>query len=138
MNHPSKNFTFVNPPALARPVGYTHVVQSPPGTTLYISGQVPLDAAGNLVGPGDLRAQAQQVFTNLKAALEAVGADLNAVVKLNYFVMDISQIQVVRDIRDQFINTQNPPASTAVQVSRLFREGILIEVDAIAVIPLQS
>lgn len=126
---------FINPPLLPEPAGYTHVVSASGGTSIYISGQVPLDAAGNLVGAGDLRAQAWQVFRNLKAALESAGTDFSSVVKLGFYFTDISQIAVVREVRDQFINTDNPPASTAVQVIRLFREGILIEVDAIAVLP---
>jgi enamine deaminase RidA (YjgF/YER057c/UK114 family) len=104
------------------------------GSTIYISGQVALDQSGNLVGPDDLRAQTQQVFTNLKAALEAAGADFNHVVKLSYYLLDISQIQIVREARDQFVNAQSPPASSAVEVRRLVRDDFLIEVDAIAVL----
>jgi reactive intermediate/imine deaminase len=126
---------FINPSDLPKPVGYTHVVAATGGTTIYISGQVPIAADGSLVGEGDLRAQATQVFRNLRAALESAGADFNHVVKLGFYFTDISQIAIVREVRDQFLNTQNPPASTAVEVSRLFREGILIEVDAIAVLP---
>ncbi len=127
--------SFINSSSLPKPAGYTHVVSVTGGTTIYISGQVPLDAEGKLVGEGDLRAQVTQVFRNLQTGLEAVGADFGSVVKLGFFFTDISRIAVVREVRDQFINAQNPPASTAVQVSRLFREGILIEVDAIAVLP---
>ena len=125
---------FLNPPSLPKPAGYTHIVAAAGGTTIFVSGRVPLDADGNLVGDRDLRAQAMQIFRNLQVALEAVGADFNSVVKLGFYFTDISQIAVVREVRDQFINTANPPASTAVEVSRLFREGILIEVDAIAVL----
>jgi reactive intermediate/imine deaminase len=126
---------FLNPPALPQPFGYTHVVEAHGGRTVYISGQVAMDTAGNLVGEGDLRAQATQVFTNLAAALAAVGASFEHVVKLTYFLLDISQIAVVRTVRDQFINTHQPPASSAVEIRRLFRDGLLIEVEAIAVIP---
>lgn len=126
---------FVDPPSLPLPVGYSHVAEVSNGKTIYVSGQVALDQSGNLVGPGDLRTQTQQVFTNLKAALEAVDADFNYVVKLTYYLLDISQIQIVREVRDQFVNTHRPPASSAVEVRRLFRDGLLIEVDAIAVIP---
>jgi enamine deaminase RidA (YjgF/YER057c/UK114 family) len=125
---------FLNPPSLPRPAGYTHIVAAAGSTTIFVSGQVPLDADGSLVGDRDLRVQAMQVFRDLQAALEAVGADFNSVVKLGFYFTDISQIAVVREVRDQFINTANPPASTAVEVSRLFREGILIEVDAITVL----
>jgi enamine deaminase RidA (YjgF/YER057c/UK114 family) len=81
-----------------------------------------------------MRAQAQQTFENLKAALEASGANFGNVVKLNYYFSDIAQLGAVREVRDEFINTANPPASTAVEVKRLFREPFLIEVEAIAVV----
>jgi enamine deaminase RidA (YjgF/YER057c/UK114 family) len=70
----------------------------------------------------------------LQAALESAGADFSHVVKLGFYFTDISQIAVVREVRDKFVNTATPPASTAVEVRRLFREGILIEVDAVAVL----
>jgi reactive intermediate/imine deaminase len=125
----------INPSSLPRPVGYSHVAEVSNGKTVYISGQVALDQSGNLIGPNDLRAQTQQVFTNLLAALEAVGTDFNSVVKLNYYLLDISQIQVVREVRDQFVNTGQPPASSAVEVRRLFRDDLLIEIEAVAVVP---
>ncbi len=135
MTNTQKTTRFINPPSLPRPVGYSHVAEALNGRTLYISGQVALDPSGQLVGPDDLRAQTQQVFTHLTAALEAAGADFNSVVKLTYYLLDISQIQTVREVRDQFVNTQQPPASSAVEIRRLFRDGLLIEVEAIAVIP---
>ncbi len=125
---------FTNPQALPQPVGYTHVVEATGARTIYISGQVALDAAGNVVGAGDMRAQAQQVFANLKAALEAAGASFADVAKLTFFVLDATQMQAVREVRDQYINVQQPPASTAVEVRRLVREEFLIEVEAVAVI----
>jgi enamine deaminase RidA (YjgF/YER057c/UK114 family) len=125
---------FVNPPGLPQPSGYTHVVETIGTRTIYISGQVALDAAGNVVGPGDMRAQAQQVFANLQAALEAVGAGFDDVAKLTFFVLDASQMLAVREVRDVYINLAQPPASTAVEVRRLVREDFLIEVEAIAVI----
>jgi reactive intermediate/imine deaminase len=105
------------------------------GRIIYVAGQVALDRSGKVVGEGDMRAQAQQTFENLKAALEASGAKFEDVIKLNYYFSDITQLSVVREVRDQFINTANPPASTAVEVKRLFREPFLIEVEAIAVVP---
>jgi reactive intermediate/imine deaminase len=126
---------FINPPALYKPIGYSHVAESSGGKTIYISGQVALDKDRNLIGKDDLRLQTLQVFNNLKAALEAAGTDFNHVVKMTYFIIDISQMQVVREVRDQFLNTQSPPASSAVEVRRLVMEDWLIEVEAIAVIP---
>jgi enamine deaminase RidA (YjgF/YER057c/UK114 family) len=102
------------------------------GRPVYIAGQVALDPTGALVGPGDIRAQTRQVFQNLQAALQAVGVGFEQVVKLNYYLVDATQLPVVREVRDEFINTHQPPASTAVEVRRLVRDDLLIEVDAVA------
>jgi uncharacterized protein YxjI len=99
-----------------------------------VPGQVALDPTGALVGPGDIRAQARQVFDNLEAALQAVGAGFQQVVKLTYYLVDATQLPVVREVRDQYVNTRQPPASTAVEVRRLVRDDLLLEVEAIAVI----
>jgi enamine deaminase RidA (YjgF/YER057c/UK114 family) len=125
--------SFINPETMHRPTGYSHVVEVTAGRPVYIAGQVALDAAGALVGPGDIRAQARQVFENLRAALQAVGAGFDQVVKLNYYLVDASQLPVVREVRDEYVNPQRLPASTAVEVRRLFREDLLIEVEAVAV-----
>jgi enamine deaminase RidA (YjgF/YER057c/UK114 family) len=101
---------------------------------VFVSGQVALDQAGKLVGPNDLGAQTRQVFTNLRTALESVGGSFDDVVKLTYYLLDASQIATVRRVRDEFVNTTHPPASTAVEVRRLVREDFLIEVDAVAVV----
>jgi len=135
MNTPKSSTRFLNPPTMPQPFGYTHVVETRGGRTIYISGQVALDAAGNVIGLADLQAQTIQVFKNLDAALASVGATFHHVVKLTYFLLDIAQIPVVRSVRDQYINTRQPPASSAVEVRRLFRDEFLIEIEAIAVIP---
>jgi enamine deaminase RidA (YjgF/YER057c/UK114 family) len=126
---------FINPATLPKPQGYTHVVEVTNGRTVYISGQVALDRSGNLIGRGDFRAQSQQVFENIKAALEAVGASFKDVVKLNYYVVDASQVQALREVRDKFVNTESPPASALVEVRRLVRDDFLIEIEATAVLP---
>ena len=131
----TSSLRFINPSGLSKPTGYSHVAEASGGKTIYISGQVALDQDRNLVGRNDLRAQALQVFANLKTALEAAGADFDHVVKLTYFVLDASQMPIVREVRDQYLNMQSPPASTAVEVRRLVMEDWLIEVDAIAVVP---
>ena len=124
---------FLSPGTLPAPFGYSHAVETSPGRIVYISGQVPLDREGTLVGDGDFDAQTRQVFENLSAALAAAGAEWSDVVKLNYFVVDVSRIASVRAIRDEYVDTANPPASTLVEVSRLFRDDVLIEIDAVAV-----
>jgi enamine deaminase RidA (YjgF/YER057c/UK114 family) len=132
MDH--KPHRFINPEALARPTGYTHVVEARGSRTVYISGQVALDRQGNLVGIHDMKAQAEQVFQNLQAALAAVNAGFEDVVKLTYYLVDISEIQAVRDARDRYIDPTQLPASTAVEVRQLVREEFLLEIEAIAVL----
>jgi 2-iminobutanoate/2-iminopropanoate deaminase len=133
-----KPFHIFNPETMAKPTaGYSQVAEVGEGKIVYIAGQVALDKSGNLVGKDDLRAQVQQVFENLKAAVEASGGDFNNVVKLNYYCaasVDSSQMAAVREVRDKYVNTANPPTSTFVFVQRLVRPEWLIEVDAVAVV----
>jgi enamine deaminase RidA (YjgF/YER057c/UK114 family) len=129
------NIRFINPSTLATPPGFTYVVEITHGRTIFIAGQVALDQTGKIVGQHDFRAQTQQVFENLKAALVAVGADFTRVVKLNMYVVDISELPTLREVRDRYVNTHNPPASTLVEVRRLAREEFLIEVEAVASLP---
>lgn len=128
-----KQTIFRNPQSMPPANGYTQVVEVRNGRTIYVSGQVAMNQNGELVGPGDLAAQTRQVFENIKAALESSGVSFNDVVKLTFFVTDIAQMQIVRDIRDSYVNTKNPPASSAVEVSKLVNEHFLIEIEAIAV-----
>lgn len=122
-----------SPSTLHKPVGYTHVVEAAPKRTIYVSGQVAFDQAGALVGAGDLRAQTEQVFKNLRAALESAGATFDDLAKITVFMLDASQIQVYRDVRDRYL-PKNLPASTLVQVPRLARPEWLIEIEAVAVL----
>ena len=134
----SPSVRFINPPTLSKPPGYTHVVEvTAPGRIIYIAGQLGLDPSGKAAGePGDFRAPATQVYENLKAALESVGGRFEHVVKLNTYLTDIrAQLPVLREVRDRYVNTAAPPASTTVEVSRLARDGLLIEVEAIVVLP---
>lgn len=125
---------FVKSENLPPSPGYSQAVEVRGGRIVYVAGQVAVDRSGKVVGEGDMHAQTQQTFENLKAALEASGAKFENVVKLNYYFSDITQLPVVREVRDKFINAANPPASTAVEVKRLFREPFLIEVEAVAVV----
>ncbi|MFY9550706.1 MAG: RidA family protein [Thermoanaerobaculia bacterium] len=122
-----------NPPSLHKPTGYTHVVEAAGGRTLYISGQVAVDRGGDVVGAGDLKAQTRQVFENLRAALADSGATFDDVVKITVFMTDASQIQAFREIRDGYF-TGELPASTLVQVARLARPELMIEIEAVAVV----
>ncbi|WP_156722196.1 RidA family protein [Streptomyces apocyni] len=112
---------------------YTHVVLGT-GQFVAISGQLALDAGGELVGPGDPAAQARQVFRNLRYCLAAAGADFDDVVKLTYFVTDTAFMPAVRAARDEFIDPERLPAASAVQVAGLVAPEFLLEIEALAVI----
>lgn len=131
---------FKNPSSVSAPNGYSHVVSVNLGnsTMLIISGQIAFDNKGNLIGKGDLAKQTEQAFLNIKSIVEDAGGTMNDVVKLGNFLTDISQIQAVRRVRDKFIDTKNPPASTTVQVSKLVRDDLMIEIEATAIIPNKS
>jgi 2-iminobutanoate/2-iminopropanoate deaminase len=133
----TQGVAFINPSSVNVPKGYSQAVTIDMGknTMLILSGQVALNKSGNLVGKDDLSQQIQQVFTNIKSIVEDAGGSMDNVVKLNYYMLDVSQVQMLRGIRDKFINVNHPPASTLVQVSKLFRDDILIEIEATAVIP---
>jgi enamine deaminase RidA (YjgF/YER057c/UK114 family) len=128
---------FLNPKTLAKPPGYTYVVEtSGPGRTVYIAGQLGLDLDNKLVGgPGDFRAQCAKAIENLGFALASVGATFNDVVKINNYLVDMSHISIFRVVRDSFFNTKAPPASTTVAIPQLARPGALFEIEAIAVLP---
>jgi len=89
-----------------------------------------------VVGEGDPAAQARQVFENLRRCLAAAGATFDQVVKLTYFVTDIGFLPAIRAARDECVDVERPPASTAVQVAALFRPELLLEVEAFALLPL--
>ncbi len=128
---------FFSPATLPPPAGYSHIAKVNRGTLIYIAGQVSADASGKLVGEGNLEAQAEQVFKNLKTALEAAGATMADIVKMNtYLVAEVSPDEVpkFRAVRDRYVNTARPPASTLVVVSRLARPGWLIEIEVVAAI----
>ncbi len=131
----STNVRFINPPEMAMSPSYTHVVEARGGRTAYISGQVAQDKDGEIVGVGDFRAQTVQVFENLTVALAAVGGTFAHVVKMTVFVTDMAQLRELRDVRNQYVNTAQPPASTAVEVSRLAHSDWMIEIEAVAVLP---
>jgi len=124
-----------NPPALSKPTGYTHVVEvTGPSKTIYISGQTAFDKDGNIVGAGDMKAQAEQVFKNLQAALASAGAKFSDVVKMNTFITDMDKAPAVREVRARYFG-ETTPASTLVQVVHLARPELMLEIEVIAVVP---
>jgi reactive intermediate/imine deaminase len=122
---------YLRPTGMPPANGYSHAVAFS-GPTLIISGQVPLDEEGRLVGQGDPRAQLRQVFRNLTTALKAAGATMEQVVKLTVFLTDIADLQTFREVRDEFVSLDRPPASSLVQVTGLVNSEFRVEIEAIA------
>ena len=125
---------FINPEGLVRSPAYTQVVETMPGgRTIYVSGQLGTGPDGKLAG-ADFRAQAEQVFANLKLALASAGASFADVVKINSFLADMAHLPILREVRGRHLNTAALPASTTIAVSGFALPGALLEVEVIAVV----
>ncbi|MBO0830896.1 MAG: RidA family protein [Actinobacteria bacterium] len=122
---------YIRPDGLPPVNGYSHAVAFS-GRMVAVSGQVPLDSDGKLIGQDDPRAQARQVFHNLTTALAAAGAGMEHVVKLTIYLTNLDDLEAVRQARDQFISPDRPPASSLVQVSRLVHPAFRVEIEALA------
>lgn len=99
-----------------------------------MSGQVSLDKQGNLIGKYNLAKQTEQVFLNIQNSISELGGTMDNVIKIGVYMVDGSQVQISRDIRNKFINLKNPSASTLVEVNKLFQDDMLIEIEATAII----
>jgi enamine deaminase RidA (YjgF/YER057c/UK114 family) len=128
--------TFIKPDGLSNAPTYTHVVTTTGATTVYISGQVSLDATGAVVGANDLAAQTRQVMENLKTALAAAGATFADVVKITTYVVAYQPEHraVIAAVRGEHLSAEQPPASTLVGVQALASPDFMIEIEAIAVL----
>lgn len=136
--HPLPDHRFQNPPTLHATRGYSHVVETrSPSRTVYIAGQLGRNLDGGFAGaPGDFRAQATQAFENLKRALAAADAEFRHVVKVTAYFIDITaDIGTYLEVRNRYVNTEAPPASTAIEIGKLAHDGALFEIEAIAVVP---
>ncbi len=127
---------FLNPPTLCKTHGWTHVVASTGGTTIHISGQTAVDAAGQIVGRDDLKKQTEQTFENLRLALAAAGATWADVVATRLYVVNLKpgHVPIIREVRSRYVSPDHPPASTLVGVQALVGPDWLIEIEATAVI----
>jgi len=135
------NVRFSNPKTLAKPPGYSYVVEaSGPVRFVYFAGQLGLDMENRFVGAeGDFRAQCAQAFENMTRALTAAGAAWKDVVKINNFLVDIqANMAAFREVRDRYLNKDAPPASTTIGVPALARPGGLFEIEAIAALPAKA
>lgn len=127
----------INPPELAPPLGYTHVVTARGGTTVHVSGQGAFDADQQLVGAGDHYEQAKQAFANVLHALRAAGAGFGDVVKATYLVVDLGPAALdafARAMIEVVGLDAEPPAATMIGVAALALPGMLIEIEVTAVV----
>jgi enamine deaminase RidA (YjgF/YER057c/UK114 family) len=132
--HPMSRTRFINPQTLSKPPGYTQVVEATaPARLVYVAGQLGMDRDGKF--SSDFRLQAIQTFENIKAALAAVGGQFQHVVKMNNYLMDMKHLPVFRQVRDSYLADENRPASTTIAISGLARDGALLEIEAVAVLP---
>jgi 2-iminobutanoate/2-iminopropanoate deaminase len=130
--------TFTNPDTIAPPMSnYTHVVRVEIADTalIFVAGQVPLTPDGTLVGENDIGKQTEVVFEQLQTALAAAGGSLKDVVKANIYVTDMSQYAKVAEVRNRYFAV-NPPATTFVEVSKLVKDGFLVEIEVQAAVQL--
>lgn len=129
--------SYLNPKELSTPRFYTHAVSAEGGGTLvYVSGQVSWDAGGAVVGKGDMRAQSEQVFRNVTAALKAAGAGWGDVIKMNGYMvgMNAERVSAYREVRQRFLKEGALPASTLVGVEALVHPDLLLEVEVVAAV----
>jgi reactive intermediate/imine deaminase len=125
----------VNPWTWQDPFGFAQAWRvDAAGSVVFVSGQIAISPDGQLVGEEDFEAQARQCFQNLRTVLERSGGQLTDVVKLTVFLTDISQLPLYRQVKSEFI-TGDQPASTAVEVRSLAIAALMIEVEAVAVLP---
>ena len=127
--------TYSNPDTVAPPAArYSHAVRVElgDGALIYVCGQLPIDAEGNLVGEGDIAGQTEQVFENMSAVLEANGASMRDVVQTNTYITDVSRIAEVNEVRARHFSEGAAPTSTTVEVGGLARPEWMVEIEAVA------
>ncbi len=120
-------------PAPMRRGAYSSGVEAPAGRTIYVSGQVSLDAEGNVVGEGDMRLQTETVLEHVKTVVEEAGGGMEDIVKVTVFITDMGLYDEIHEVRRRYFE-EPYPASSMVEVSALIDPRLLIEIEAIAVI----
>lgn len=132
----AQNIQHINPPGLSNSPAYTQVVAAKPGTVVWISGQVAQNSKGEVVGKGDLKAQLNQAWENVRLALAGSGAAFQDVVKVTTYVVNYkpSMRNDLRAARLRFMGAGEPPAATLVGVQSLASEEWLVEIEVTALI----
>ena len=116
-------------PAPMRGGAFSAGVEAPAGRTGYVSGQVAMDAEGNVVGEGDAGAQTEKVLENVATVLEEAGGSLDHIVKVTVFITDMAFYDEIHEVRRRHFG-EPYPASSMVEVSALIDPRLLVEVEA--------
>jgi len=127
--------TRINPAGSPTPKNYTHAVSAEGGRTIYLAGQIAFDKDRNIVGRGDVVAQARQALENLKRNVEAAGGAMTDMVKINTYVVNYhqSQLEGIIGVIGEFFPEGNQPTNTLLGIEGLAVDGLLIEIEGIAV-----
>jgi len=127
----------INPPSLARPVGFSHGIVMTGGRLLFLAGQTGSDAAGRIIAPGDIVAQYEQIMRNLQVVVEAAGGRMQDITKLNIFVRDrdsyLAHLKQLGQVHRSFFGAYYP-AMALFEISRFYQDDALIEIEGMAVI----
>lgn len=127
----------INPPALARPVGFSHGIVTTGGRLLFLAGQTGSDAEGRITAPGNLVAQYEQIMRNLQAVVTAAGGAMQDITRLNIFVRDrddyLAHRKQLGQVHRAFFGAYYP-AMALFEISRLFQDDALVEIEGMAVI----
>lgn len=130
-------FLPMNPPSLARPRGFSHGILVDGGRLLFLAGQTSSDASGQIVNPGDIVAQYEQVLHNLQTVIEAAGGTMQDMVQMTIFVSDCddyrAHLKPLGTVHRAYFGNHYP-AAALLEISRFFQDGALIEIEGIAVV----
>jgi 2-iminobutanoate/2-iminopropanoate deaminase len=130
---PRTEITSLKLPAPMREGAFSSGVEAPAGRTIYVSGQVSMDAAGNIVGEGDIELQTETVLEHVKTVVEEAGGDMQDIVKVTVFITDMGLYDRIHEVRRRYFEKPYP-ASSMVEVSALIDPRLLIEIEAVAVV----
>ena len=121
----------VTPGNVSKARGFSHAIKV--GSAIYVAGQTAVDEAGHTVGKGNMTEQTERAYENLKRVLEAAGAAIPDIIKLNIYCTDLDSFARTGEIRRKYFGSHFP-VSTAVEVKRLMNPDWLIEIEAVAVL----
>ena len=124
--------SYFTPDTVFKTTAYSHAVKV--GNTIYVAGQVAVGTDGNLVGKGDVKAQAEQAWKNMKNVLEAAGATIEDLVDVTTYIVNPDDVAKIREVRQRYLPENNKPTSTLIVAQALANPDLLIEIKGIAVV----